>query len=694
MRANRIFWTPLLCLLLLAPALVVAGPTAESQAATTTNVLLLDLGTLGGTNSSGMDLHTSGLVVGHSDIDGAGAHAFSYDLLADGPMNDLGTLEAGSYTTVLGITDSGEVIGYSGSRTVAYDTTDPTAQMTALPLPIEASDDPWTWPEVMHGTGGVAGWWGDVNDDDVNYRAFAYDPSTDTSTNLGFFGSDWSFYDMNSVAAVGYVQAGATYTGFVQPLDGSARIDLNTTFGWDESYAEGISDDGLVIGYYCDDGVTPDVYCNNEEWFGFAWNQTNSPVTLPLSRGYNTSPVLVNADWIIAQETWPSYAWVAYDRQDLTQAPVLLDGLYSPQSISDDGLVVGRTSDWMTPAVYDLAATPPELIPLSNLGGSAPARVAERIGGHIIVVGSVNVADGTGTFHAAAWVVGVPDAPTIALTADDDGIAPVGSLTADTTPTLAGTTEPSGPVVVRAGDGTVLATVTADATGAWSYTSPGLTDGTYEFTATYEPATGWPSNPAAATVTVETVPPPTVTVGIPKVTGSTVTVPFTIEGTYDPASLTCQLDDTTPVPCASTTEHTFTEVAQGDHVATIKAATAAGAVGQGSAIFTVKAAKYTEPEPPPTVLTVTITDVTAAKNGPITATFEAQAGTAPHTYACTLVGGTTDVTHPCTSPWTYPTDSSWLAGGKYQLSVTVTDSAVPAGTATATATVNLPGPKT
>jgi hypothetical protein len=696
MRANRIFLTPLLCLLLLAPAIVMAGPPATGQAFTTTtpNILLLDLGTLGGTGAWAHDLNPSGVVAGHGWLAGNSAvSTFSYDLLASDPMVILGALPGETHSHVRGITDGGVIIGYSGWSVFTYDTTATDPTMTALPVPTGASTNPWMTDDVMNDAGGVVGWWGDDNDEDFNYRAYAYDPGTQTSTDLGAFGNDFSFEDMNTTSAVGYryMTTEAKYTGFVQPLDGSTRIDLNTQFGWDESLAYAISDDGLglVVGSYCDDSLVPDVHCSNDEWTGFAWDQVNDPVDLPLGvEGQRSTPELVNDAWIIAEEQWPSYAPVAYSRSDLTQPPVLLDGFANPESISDADVVVGRTSDWTVPAVYDLAGASPQLIPLPTLTGSANAYVAEHVDGHIIVVGGAVAADGY--THAVAWVVGVPDAPTIALVADGDGIAPVGSVTADATPTLAGSSEPSGPVVVRAGDGTVLTTVTADATGAWSWTSPTLVEGTYEFTATHEPATGWPSNPAAVTVTVEIVPPPTVTVGTPKVAGSTVTVPFTIEGTYDPASLTCQLDDTTPVPCASTTEHTFTEVVKGDHVVTVSAATPAGRIGQGSAAFTVKAGRFTEPAPSPTVLTVTITDATAAKNGPVTATFEAQAGTDPYTFACTLVGGTTTITEPCTSPWTYPTDG-WLAGGRYELSVTVTDGA--AGTATDTATVNVPGTK-
>jgi hypothetical protein len=172
-----------------------------------------------------------------------------------------------------------------------------------------------------------------------------------------------------------------------------------------------------------------------------------------------------------------------------------------------------------------------------------------------------------------------------------------------------------------------------------------------------------------------------------------VTVPFTISGTYSPASLTCQLDDGAQVACDSSTEHTFNNVPAGEHVATVRAATPGGVQGAGSTAFTVKG-RTTEPTPPPEVLTVTITSTTAARNGPVTVDFAASGGTTPYSYTCTLVGGTTNVTDDgCVSPWTYPTDGTWLAGGRYQVTVTAADSADPAGSATATATVNVPGAK-
>ena len=70
---------------------------------------MLDLGTLGGTDSDGYGINDSGQVTGYSHTTGDAAyHAFLYD----GTMHDLGTL-GGTYSYGFGINDSGQVTGES-----------------------------------------------------------------------------------------------------------------------------------------------------------------------------------------------------------------------------------------------------------------------------------------------------------------------------------------------------------------------------------------------------------------------------------------------------------------------------------------------------------------------------------------------------------------------------------------------------
>ncbi len=73
---------------------------------------IADLGTLGGTNSSGNGINSAGQVVGYSaTTDDAAVHAFLYDGTT---MQDLGTL-GGTISGANGINDSSQAVGYSGT---------------------------------------------------------------------------------------------------------------------------------------------------------------------------------------------------------------------------------------------------------------------------------------------------------------------------------------------------------------------------------------------------------------------------------------------------------------------------------------------------------------------------------------------------------------------------------------------------
>ena len=99
-----------------------------------------------------------------------------------------------------------------------------------------------------------------------------------------------------------------------------------------------------------------------------------------------------------------------------------------------------------------------------------------------------------------------PVAPSIATFSTDSGV--VGDhITNDNTLTLTGTAEANS--VVKVYDGaTLLNSVTADGTGAWSYTTAALADGAHSLTATATDAAGNTGVASAAlSVTVDTVAP-------------------------------------------------------------------------------------------------------------------------------------------------------------------------------------------
>lgn len=77
--------------------------------------IMTDLGTLGGSESSALDINNSGQVVGGSALDSYTKHAFLY---SGGVITDLGTL-GGSTSYAAGINDSSQIVG--ASLTAAID---------------------------------------------------------------------------------------------------------------------------------------------------------------------------------------------------------------------------------------------------------------------------------------------------------------------------------------------------------------------------------------------------------------------------------------------------------------------------------------------------------------------------------------------------------------------------------------------
>ena len=100
---------------------------------------------------------------------------------------------------------------------------------------------------------------------------------------------------------------------------------------------------------------------------------------------------------------------------------------------------------------------------------------------------------------------------TVSLEASDDSRSPLvlladGATTADATPILSGLATAGALVTLSSGDG-VLGSVSADASGQWSFTPATLTDGTYTFLASYTDATGNLVESAPLTLTIDTVAP-------------------------------------------------------------------------------------------------------------------------------------------------------------------------------------------
>ena len=94
--------------LVLALAAVLVGLATGGRAAPTPQFTIVNLGTLGGTDSSAVDINAAGQVVGSSTTATGERHAFIWTTA--GGMVDLGTL-GGSRATPLRSTPLGQVVG-------------------------------------------------------------------------------------------------------------------------------------------------------------------------------------------------------------------------------------------------------------------------------------------------------------------------------------------------------------------------------------------------------------------------------------------------------------------------------------------------------------------------------------------------------------------------------------------------------
>ncbi|KLP92994.1 hypothetical protein ABR37_12000 [Enterobacter hormaechei subsp. hoffmannii] len=107
-----------------------------------------------------------------------------------------------------------------------------------------------------------------------------------------------------------------------------------------------------------------------------------------------------------------------------------------------------------------------------------------------------------------AWSVEIdltaPQVPTIVTVSDNapggaTGPLTAGQVTNDTTPTLSGTAQPNATITLY-NNGVLMGTVTANASGNWSFTTPVLSEGPHAFTATATNGSG--TSPISTSTTV------------------------------------------------------------------------------------------------------------------------------------------------------------------------------------------------
>ena len=227
------------------------------------------------------DINDAGQVVGEGIISGA-THAFLWSE-SEG-VTDLGTLSGYSDSTARGINNSGQVVGWSGTKGGP-----PIWQLSHAFL--------WSESEGMTSLGDLGGDWsqahainnpaqvvGQSKNTDEDCHAFLWSAGGGM-TDLGPSGG-WSYaYDINSSAQiVGSMKpAGGSYTAFLH--DGTNGMqDINGLIpegtGWTLNIAYGINDASQIVGGMLDESYTTHAYLltsrsrPEEVWVDGDWDGT------------------------------------------------------------------------------------------------------------------------------------------------------------------------------------------------------------------------------------------------------------------------------------------------------------------------------------------------------------------------------------------------------------------------------------
>jgi VCBS repeat-containing protein len=323
---------------------------------------------------------------------------------------------------------------------------------------------------------------------------------------------------------------------------------------------------------------------------------------------------------------------------------------------------------------------------------------------------SVTVRDAAGNTSAATnFTVNVdtvaPANSTLLITNDvTSTTVPNGGSTNDSTPTLSGTAEAGSRVSIYDGS-TLLGTAIASGTGAWTFTTAVLAQGSHPLSVTVTDAAGNVSGSTSATVIIDTVAPVAVTglaaannngstpVAIAN-NGSTNDNTPALSGTAEAGSLVIIRDGTSiigSVTAGSNGAWSFTTptLADGAHTFNVTARDAAGNVSPNATLtLTVDTVA------PAPVTNLAINDDVGASQGPLAngaVTDDATptlSGTAEANAIVTIYDGTTvlgSVVAGTGGAWTFTTAT--LSNGVHPLSVTVKDAA--GNTSSASATVSI-----
>ncbi|MDP3156351.1 MAG: Ig-like domain-containing protein [Archangium sp.] len=514
--------------------------------------------------NSTVSVMVDGFLIGTATTNGAGAWSFTAVV----------ALSDGSHTVVAAATDAaGNVSINSAANTFTVDTTAPAAPVVSTPA---------NGSRVATATPSITG----TAEANATVTVFIDGVSVGTTTANG--SGSWTFTTSALSEASHTVRATATDSA------GNVSVSSNTnTFTVDT-----VPPAAPVV-------ITP---ANGSR------TSSNTPSISGTAEANSTITVIIDGVAVGTAAANASGAWTF-------TSPLLSDGAHAARATATDAVGnVSVSSNTNTFTVDTTAPAAPVVVTPGNgsrIGSNTPSITGTAEANATITVFVDGVSVGTTTANASgAWTFTsaqlADGAHTTRATATDSvgnvsvnsntnsftvdttpPAAPIvatpanGSRTGDNTPTVSGTSEANATVTVSI-DGVVAGTVTADASGNWSFTTAALAEGAHTVRVTATDSVGNVSvNSNTNTFTVDTVPPAAPVVTAPANGSSTANSTPSISGTAEANSTVTVIIDgvsagTTTANASGTWTFTSALLADGVHTARATATDAVGNVSVNS----------------------------------------------------------------------------------------------------------------
>jgi hypothetical protein len=349
---------------------------------------------------------------------------------------------------------------------------------------------------------------------------------------------------------------------------------------------------------------------------------------------------------------------------------------YGPQTTAVGGYLSGGKVT-LTGVSNEYYGSGSDLTVLANVQGSGTLAIAGT--GNVLVGSNIAVTGGSPVVGVTTTTVVTTPVVTEGL-ASDTGVSATDKITANAS--LIGTAD-AGAVVHFTVDGNAVATTaTANASGAWSYTPTGLSDGPHTIVASETNSAG--TGTASVTFTLDTTP-PAVTERL--VSGGTTTSNPALSGTGEPNATVHFTIDGNAIAGTATADatgawsYTPTGLANGTHTIVASETDTAGNTGTASLTFTLNTVTT------PVVTERLASDTGASSTDRITSNATLSGTADPNAVVHFTVDGSAvaaTATADASGAWTYtPTG---LADGVHTIVASETNSA---GTGTASITFTL-----